>query len=243
MSLARVQREFLDAVLGEAAPRDAGMAVYHSNALAVRREAIAAAHPVTRRLVGDAFLAEAAERFARAFPSATGDLHGYGAGFSGFIAGYAPARALPYLPDVARLEWAVHESSLAADGTPLDHAALGAVAADVLPRLRMRLHPAARLVESAHPILAIWEANQPGRDGTPDRESGPDRVLVRREGLAVVPVLADAAAWTLLTAFERGLTLAEACAGLEDADHDFAPALARVAAMGALGGHEVAAPP
>ena len=238
MSLARIQQEFLDVVLGEGPLADRGMAVYRENALAARRDALAAAHPVVRRLVGDAFFAEAAARFARAHPSTSGDLHAYGSAFADFLAGYGPAGSLPWLPDVARLEWAVHECEHAADGRPLDHAALATLSAGDLPGLELRLHPAVRLVESEHPVLAIWEANQAGRDGTPDREAGPDRVVVRRKGLAAVPVLADAHAWTLLTAFARGLTLGRACAMLERPDEDFAPALARVAGWGALGPHE-----
>ena len=238
MSLARIQQEFLDVVLGEGPLVDPGMALYRDNALAARRDALAAAYPVVRRLVGEAFFAEAAERFARAHPSTSGDLHAYGRALADFLAGYGPAESLAYLPDVARLEWAVHECEVAADGAPLDHGALATLPGSDLPGLTLTLHPAVRLVESEHPVLAIWEANQAGRDGTPDREAGPDRVVVRREGLAVVPVLADAHAWALMTAFARGLPLGEACASLERPDRDFAPALARIAGWGALGPHD-----
>lgn len=237
MSLAGIQQEFLAALLGDAPAANPGMAIHRGNALAVRRDALAAAHPVVQRLVGDAFFAEAATQFARAHPSTSGDLHAYGGpAFAEFLSRYVPAGGLPYLPDVARLEWAVHECQHAADGAPLDHAALAALPGEALSALKLRLHPAARLVESDHPILAIWEANQGARDGTVERKSGPDRVLVRREGLDAVPVLADDAAWALLTAFAGDLTLADACALLPNPETDFAPALARVAAWGALGG-------
>lgn len=236
MSLARVQSAFLETVLGEAPPLDPGLAIYHRNALAVRREALAAAHPVVRRLVGEPYFNEAAECFARGCPSASGDLHAYGAGFAGFLAAYAPARELPYLPDVARLEWAIHECAHAADGPCLDPAGLGALPAGALDRLRLRLHPAARFVASSHPILAIWEANQPGRDGTPDRLAGAERVLVRRVGLEPAPLRVDPDAWTLLEALARGRTLGESCAVL-GRDEAFPAALARLAAWGALGRH------
>jgi hypothetical protein len=240
--LAEVQRDFLAAVLGEEAPSDAGLATYRRNILGARCGALAAAYPVTLRLVGSAFFEEAARRHASQTPSTCGDLHGYGKGFGPFLAAYPQARGLAYLPDVARLEWAVHECTLAADGRALDAAALGGVPPGSLADLRLELHPAARLVSSAHPILALWEANQPGRDGTPDRLEGPDRVLVRRDGLAVRPVALDAAQWTLATAFARGATLGEACAGLADAERTLAPALARIAALGAIGSFALAAP-
>jgi hypothetical protein len=134
MSLARIQQEFLEALLGEAPLADPGMAVYRENALAVRREALAAAHPVVRRLVGAAFFAEAATRFARAHPSTSGDLTPTAARPSPPSSRATPGADLPYLSDVARLEWAVHECGHAADGAPLDHAALAACPARRCPR-------------------------------------------------------------------------------------------------------------
>ena len=240
MSLAHDQAEFLDAVLGAQEPADAGLAVYHRNALASRLSALAAAYPVVRRLVGAAFFEEAAARYARARPSASGDLNAYGAGFAGFIENYAPARSLEYLPDVARLEWALHASAHACDGLDFDFATLGRLPPEALDGIVIRLHPAARLVGSPHPVLAIWEANQEGRDGTPARDSGPDHVLVRRVGLAVVPVALDTASWALAQAFARGAALGEAADEIGTGE-PLAGALSRLGSLGALGGFEHAA--
>jgi hypothetical protein len=235
-ALASAQRDFLAAVLSPDEPESAGLATYRRNVLGARRAALASAHPVTLRLVGEAFFDEAARRYALATPSESGDLHGYGAGFAGFLAAYPHARGLPYLADVARLEWAVHESSFAADGAALDYAALASVPPESLAALRPLLHPASRLVRSEHAILAIWEANQPGRDGEPDRAQGPDRVLVRREGTGVRPIAVDEPQWALLEAFAAGASLGDACAALADPQAELAPALARIATLGALGG-------
>ena len=51
--------------------------------------------------------------------------------------------------------------------------------------LRFVLHPAARLLRSSHPVVAIHAANQPGRDGAPERSAGGDHALVHRRGLDV----------------------------------------------------------
>jgi hypothetical protein len=239
--LAAQQRDFLAAILQAESPGEPGLAVYRRNVLGARQGALSAAYPVTRRLVGDAFFDEAAERFAHATPSTRGDLNAYGEAFAGFIASYPHARALPCLPDVARLEWAVHESHAAADGALLDVAALARVPGEALAGLVVRLHPAVRLVRSAHPVLAIWEANQPSRDGTPAGDTGPDRVLVRREVHAVVPVAVEEDEWRVLRAFAQGHTLDAACAALGEAEARFPAVLARLAALGALGGFEAAA--
>lgn len=205
--LARFQRDFLEHVYGEA-PATGPAAIYRRNVLANLHDALAAAYPVVRRLVGEAFFGEVAERFARAHPSASGDLHRYGARLAEFIAGYAPARDLPYLPDVARLEWAVAQAFHAANARAFDYAALAAVAEPERAQLRLRLQPAARLVASPHPILDIWEANQPARDGVPANLSTGARVLVYRDALEVRARLLSTGEWSFLSSVASGATLA-----------------------------------
>jgi len=242
MSLEKLQRDFLGAILAAQEPADARLAVYHRGARANRGGALAQAYPVVARLVGDAFFAEAAARFGDAFPSRSGDLHAYGAEFATFLARYPHAADLEFLPDVARLEWAVHEARHAAEGEAFDFAGLGAVPAQHVSLVRIRLQPCVRLVASEHPILAIWEANQAGRDGTPALVEGPQRVVVRRtRSLEVVPVALAAGEWALLEAFSRGATLAAAAAECERAGQALEPALGALAAREVLGGFEAAA--
>jgi Putative DNA-binding domain len=234
--LAAAQRDFMAALFAAGEPADPRLALYRRNVAAKLGDALAESHPVVLRLVGTPFFDEAARRFALAHPPDCGDLHAFG-GFAAFLEGYAPARDLGYLPDVARLEWAVHESYHAADAPPFDFAALARIAPAGLPRLRFRLHPSARLVRSAHPVLAIWEANQAGRDGTPQRLEGADHVLVVREGFVVCPRLVDEDDWTFLSALSRRATLEEACEALGDAAETYlAQALARHVAAGVICG-------
>jgi len=217
-SLGALQGEFLASLLrdDEAPPR---IAIYRRNVLAALSGALEAAYPVTLRLVGAAFFREAARTFARATPSASGDLHAYGGEFPEFLSRYPHARSLEYLPDVARLEWACHESSLAADAGRFDFEALARVAPERGAAIRFALAPAVRLVASPHPVVSIWEANQPGRDGTPRRSTGAEHALVwRADGEVRVERLGEGE-WGALAAFARGATLAEAsgCLGADAA--------------------------
>lgn len=242
MSLERSQREFLAAILAPAEPAHERLAIYHRGARGAHGAALEAAYPVVKRLVGSAWFAEAAARFAEAFPSRSGDLHAFGEAFARFLERYEPARELAYLPDVARLEWAVHECEQAADGASFDYAALGRIPAEALPAVRIGLRPGVRLLQSEHPVLAIWEANQGERDGTPARRHGPDRVLVRRNRLAVEPVLLDAATWALLEALTRGECLGEAAAACERAGGALDSALGQLAGLDVLDRIERPAP-
>jgi hypothetical protein len=239
-ALAALQRDFIEAIYAEEPPADQRLAIYHGNARANWRGALAAAYPTVRRLVGDAFFDAACDRYAREHPSRGGDLSAFGAELPGFLAGCAPAAALDYLPDVARLDWAVHESFHAADAAPLDLAALARVPPEAYGRLRLRLHPAARLLECAHPVAAIWEANQPQRDGTPSESEGADLVLVMRVGFEPRPRSLARADWEALSAFASGASLEEACDALGDRAILLQEILARHAASGVLCGFEIA---
>jgi len=249
-ALAELQRQFLAAVTGEdagalaARVRAAGeaaagrIAVYRASVRAGRHDALAATYPVVRRLVGDAFFREMARAYAVQSPSRSGDLHLFGATLADFIASDPHASGLPYLADVARLEWACHTSLHAADAAPFDAAALARIPAERQGAIRLRLDPSVRLVASPHPIVALWEANQPARDGTPDRLEGPDRALVWRD-LATVRVRSlDTAEWELACALAAGATLEEAvdAMGEPEAARRLEPLLARLATERVLAG-------
>jgi len=233
-TLADFQGGFLAALFAEEAPGDPRFAVYRHGALANLAGSLAATYPVVARLVGGSFFAEAARRHALAAPSASGDLDDYGGDFPAFLARYPHAQGLPYLADVARLEWALHESRRAADARSLDMARFATLAPESAGTVRVALHPSVRLVASAHPVLAIWEANQADGDGTPARDEGADRVRVSRTGDGTRAELAGAAAWALSQALREGATLDEACEAMGEHAADFPATLTELAAAGLL---------
>lgn len=161
---------------------DAGIAVYRNNVLGNYRKALAATYPVVKRLVGAAFFDAAVDYFVRTFPSKSGDVNRYGSEFAMFLESYRPARGLVYLPDVARLEWAIDQAGIAADAPLLDLEALAAVPADKQGSLRFTLHPSVALIRSRYPILSLWRVNQAGHIGDQrvDLDEGADALLVIR---------------------------------------------------------------
>jgi len=248
-ALARLQRELARAIeegddgvarrvrgIGGAARIE----FYRRGVRAQHRDALAATYPVVRRLVGDEFFAGVARRYARSHPSRSGDVALFGARFGDFLAHDRDALALPYLVDVARLEWACHESFQAAEAPALDAIALAALAPRSQARALLRLHPSVRLVESQHPIAAIREANQPDRDGTPARQSGPDRVLVHRHRGEVRVRCTTRGEWALLRALQERRTLDEAVRSMgAEARRSFGEALSRLGREGVLAGFSV----
>jgi len=163
---------------------------------------------VVARLVGDAFFRHAALCYAHAWPSRSGNLDDVGQGFAGFLAAWSPAAGLPYLPDVARLEWACHEVSRAPD-----HPVGAAATPDAdISRRPLRLHPACRVLESVYPILRVWDLNRPGQesDQTVDLREGGVRLLVLRREDRLEMQRLSAGEMALLGALDEGLDVRRA---------------------------------
>ncbi len=252
--LARLQRAFAAALhdgrCEEAAPRvrAAGvlpaerLALYRRNMRAAQHDALGATYPVVRRLVGDAFFRVLALDYLRAWPSRSGNLDELGHALAAFIATYAPAAELAYLADVARLEWACHESALAAEAPRLDAAALARVPAEQQGALLLRLHPSVRRVESDHPAVGIWEANQPDRDGTLAGEVAAECALAwRRDGLVHVRCAAPAEQ-AFLRAIAEGASLDAAVAAMGQDDASLvAGTVERLGAEGVIAGFSAGA--
>jgi hypothetical protein len=210
-------------VVGGTIGVSARVVIYRNNVFGNYRKALAATFPVVRRLVGAAFFDTAVDAFVRSHPSTRGDVNRYGRELARFLADYLPARPLAYLPDIARLEWAIDQAAIAADAPPFDLAALAALPEDAHAGLRLVLHPSAHLVESRYPILHIWQVNQPEFEGAAevDLGEGGDSLLVARgeDGVDVERLEPGAAA--LLHGLTAGATLAIAADLAAEAEHSF----------------------
>lgn len=245
-ALPELQRDFAAAVFAgdlagmiprvcrQGLPPERRLQVYRNNVFAGLTEALRAIYRVTERLVGEAFFRQSARDYVRSVPAESGDLHDYGASFPEYLAGLPAAAPLPYLRDLASLEWLCHEVFHAADADPLDPTRLAQVVARVPAEqhagLRLRLRPAARLLVSPYPVLAIWGLHQEGADPkeTVDLDAGEDRVLVIRRGFDVRLEALGPGEHPWLAALARGAGLAQA-AGLAlaaEPGFDLAAALA-----------------
>ncbi|HEV7371102.1 DNA-binding domain-containing protein [Arenibaculum sp.] len=165
-------------------PDAARFAVHRNNVFVALVAALEARFPVTARLVGDAFFRAMARLHADARKPSSPLMFEYGGGFPDFIAGFPPARGLPYLADVARLEVAWSRAYHAAEAEPLALEALSVGPPEALLLDRLAAHPAAALVTSAHPIGSIWSAHQ-GPTVAPVADWRPEAVLVTRPAATV----------------------------------------------------------
>jgi hypothetical protein len=138
------------------------LAIYRNNTQMGLTEALRDGYPVVNKLVGTEFFNQLARSYIRRHPPKAGCLLSFGGQFADFIATFEPAASLPYLPDMARLEWYWHEAFHEADATPLAISTLSKIDPTAYGKLGFILHPSARLLASDYPILKIWQSDQEG---------------------------------------------------------------------------------
>ena len=212
------------AIVGAGITPERRLGVYRNNVLASLGRVLEGRFPATRRLLGPAGFAALARDFIRAEPPDRPQLTGYGAAFAGFLERSVEDAALPWLADVARLEWAREEAYYAADATPLPVASLAAIPLERYPELRFEVHPSLRLVRSAGPVYSLWHAVL---DDATEMSAGAvssgraEQVLVVRPELTVTTRPIALADLRLMEALAEGLPLGEAAARAERADAGF----------------------
>jgi hypothetical protein len=227
-----VSPPLLRTIAADGISAEARLAIYRHHVAATLTDTLRATYPVVCRLVGDGFFAYAVDRFVAEAPPTSPCLVEYGEALPAFLASFEACRTLVYLPDVARLEWAMSRAAHADDAPPLDARALAGMPADVRARLRLAFHPSVALIDSPWPIDALWRANQPDADPheTVDLDAGGARLEVRRVDDDVVFRKLDAGDYALRRALHEGRTLdAAATAALaRQPDVDLAAVLTRL---------------
>lgn len=178
MSALALQQQALVAAIGDASvtgamkniaeyivdTRARGLKAYQANGHVLAQRALTAAYPVFTQLVGDDSMAALARALWHAHPPQRGDLAQWGEHLASFVAASPDLRDTPYLPDVARVEWALHRMAVLEDAEP-DMSTLALLASEDAGSLWLRLAPGTATVGSAWPVASIHAAHG---------ENGPD---------------------------------------------------------------------
>ncbi len=159
--------------------------VYRASYLANLTSALRDTYPVITRLVGAGYFNAVAQRYLGKHPSTSADIHAFGADFPAFLLGLDSAADLPYLADVARLEWLTHSAFHAEAAEALTAVGLRALPSEAYAELC--LLPSVQLLHSEFPVHRIWQVNQENWLGEPavSLAEGGVRLAVYRDGLEI----------------------------------------------------------
>ena len=188
--LAAFQANFARAILDDC-PLDSlssqeAFAVYRNTCARGAVEALRAAYPTVDMLLGEEMFTQVALDYRRERPPSGPVLSEYGGEFVAFLLRQPWTCELPYLADVARLDWLWLESFLAPEP-----AVMLRPSSDVA---RVALHSAARFAWLATPAMTIWQAHRDPH-GFVDLDPAwtDERALFTRSGIAVRAELIDPA--------------------------------------------------
>jgi hypothetical protein len=239
-SPAELQADFAAALADPTLPAPAGSGrrfdVHRNNRTVSLIEALEASFPVVHRLVGNDFFRAAAKAYIRRHPPRSPVLLLYGETFGAFLESFEPARGVPYLGDVARLEWARLNAFHAADAEPLSVARLTEAPQERLADLRFTLHPSLQLLASRWPIASLWAVtggSDPAREV--DMTAG-EAVAVIRPALNVELRILPPGGHGFIAALAGGACLGDAAetALAGQPDFDLATRLQGLFALGAV---------
>ena len=179
--------------------------VYRNNVAVSLTEALIAAFPVIYKLVGDKFFRAMSGVYLRKHPPSSPLMMYYGDKMPQFLRRFDPAKSLPYLSDMARVELAMRHSYHAADATPIDAQALASLAPEKLMGTKFTFATATHVLPSDFPTYSIYRANTVA--DAPKAVMRPEAMLVTRPQFDPKQTLISAASATCIASLMEGNSL------------------------------------
>lgn len=158
-----LQQRFLQALLSphlsDSFPLEP-LQIYHANYTGALYATLEEMYPVCKKIVGEKYFKFATNEYITVNRSFSYSLNDYGANFADFVSTLPSAMHLAYLPDVIRLEYLIHESTLGYDARVFNFNEFYKVPAKLHSELKFRLLENGYLLESSFPVDDIWHFNQ-----------------------------------------------------------------------------------
>jgi hypothetical protein len=166
------------------------LAVYRNNVVVSLLMALAETYPIVRLQLGDAAFFELAHQHVLQSPPCSAVMAHYGAAFAELLAGHAVAHEQPYLPDLARLEYARVRCFHAADAPALPIEALqGRLAQpETLADWQPSLAPCVEVLQARWPIFALWASATESQQAQAIGPAQSEAMLVCRDGWDAVVI-------------------------------------------------------
>lgn len=220
------------------------LSIYRNNVIHSLTAALAAQFPVVKKLVGEAFFLALARDYVRAQPPQQPSLTYYGETFPDFITGHAHCRPLPYLPDVATLEWLFRKVLHAADEPVLLPQELAALDPEQLEDVSLQVRRATALFSSTYPVVKIREENLKDDPGPVNLDDSiPSNALILRQDYNVAVINLNPSAFLLLAELNQGHSIGaswEAVAVTYTLNEEALPALlATLLRLGVFSGYKL----
>lgn len=208
--LPNVSEDFGNLFSDFSVPFSERLKIYHANVVGSTVKTLQANFPLLQKLIGEDFFRSMASAYTIENPPQAGCLNLYGSEFDRFIENHAPAKHLPYLSDIARLEQAVSKAYNAPDDTALDINALNTVPHNELSDIILNLRPSSTLLQSSYPLEEIRALCLDETQNAPDlSQNYYTRLLILRPEIDVTIITLAQDEFMILTNLQKDLSLGD----------------------------------
>ncbi|MGK7923311.1 MAG: putative DNA-binding domain-containing protein [Trichodesmium sp.] len=189
------------------------LGIYRNNVVGNLMKTLTSIYPICCQLVGEKFFNATGLKFINQFPCLSPDLGDYGEEFPDFLGNFEPVKHLPYLSDVARLEWHWHRVFCGEDTRGLDFSALSEVPQEKWGELVFYLPKNSVLLESIYPIHRIWQVNQSDNQSNEivSLDEGGVKIFLWRKGYDMRIDLPNDEEWELLKVLQENYPFEIVC--------------------------------
>ena len=154
--------------------------IYYNNTVLGLTDILATTYPVLKKIVGENFFRTLVRFYIETFSQISGNRHKYGEELASFLSEYEPAVSYPYLSDVAAIEWAYFQATIADDVAALDFNRLTDLIS-AYPNFNVSLHPGVHYIELNYNALEIWQEHQKNRIEILELQKTQQTVLIWRD--------------------------------------------------------------
>jgi hypothetical protein len=192
------------------------IAIYTGGYFARTQDSLKEVFPAVAHVLGSEVLHNLAHDYARKFPSMNYNLTFLGKHLPEFLKIWPAASELPFLPELAELEWKISMAFHAFDRTPLAPGSLGNLSIEEWARTSLVFQPSTAVLKSAWPVLDIWSARHtPPEQIRIELKNRPQNVLIYRRGWEVQCRLIGDSEFQMTQSLLNKETLGAACEAVE----------------------------
>jgi uncharacterized protein (UPF0276 family) len=188
------------------------VAVYAGGYTARIHEALSQVYEAVRKAIGEEAFSELAHVYADRYPSLDYNLNFAGREVPELLKKSPYLKDLPYLPDLAAMEWRVWQAFNAFDAVPFSPERMDRVPPEAWEGAHLLFQPSVSLFSSEWPVLDLWLARQKEASGAYQHVvPSPQKILIGRKAEQVRCELLSASQYRLLEDLLSGRSLGEAC--------------------------------
>jgi hypothetical protein len=227
------QQQFIDCLLsseqevseeifmGNRASLDIRFSVYRNNVIFGLINALEDKFPVCLRLLGTDYFRQLAKEYVIDNLPNSPVVFEYGESFSKFILSNAVIKHLPYLADVAKLEYSIGEAYHAPNAPIVSLPDFEKIGASRLFDSQVTLHPSVACFHSNYPIVDIWKTNTHDREVKSITLLNAEDILVSRPSFEIIIESLPVGAVSFIKQLSDGKLMSEAVAFVNDMNKNF----------------------